>query len=569
MDILTKLILKFINEEKFMTILLIFISCILNILKINILSYITANIIKAIEINNIINIYKFYKYFIIISIFFILLYYYYKNIQSNYLSKLRHWVRHTIIKNLLKANNEDYISKNYVKLNTPIFRISNNCYYFFNHVINRIIPNITLIIIVSIYFLYNNFIFGLIFLFGNIIILTYIYIYWNELLDSNYIHEQGIISNESYILETLNNIDKIIYRGEVKNEIDQLWDNSKEVIKLANNYYTKTNNHSSIINIFIFILIFVLIFYLINIYISKNINSTIFITFLTILLLYRDIILSSIDEISDYLEFINRTKVINNIFKDIDYDKVDNNNIIYKNHNLEFDKIVFENITFKYRYTKKVILYNFNLKIEANNKIIGITGKSGIGKSTFIKLLIKMYKYDGNIYIDGVNIQKLNTEYIRKSIVYVNQESKLFDKKIIDNIFYACNNKDKCSVHLQEIMKFEKIKDLFKNIDLNKRSVKAGDNLSGGQKQAINIINGLISPSKILILDEPTNALDQSLKNEIINLIVYFKKYKKCIIIISHDKDIFPYFDQKVSINSLNEEDEEEEERRRIIHEYE
>jgi hypothetical protein len=53
MDILTKLILNFINEEKFITIILIFISCILNILKINILSFITANIIKAIEINNI------------------------------------------------------------------------------------------------------------------------------------------------------------------------------------------------------------------------------------------------------------------------------------------------------------------------------------------------------------------------------------------------------------------------------------------------------------------------------------------------------------------------------------
>jgi ABC-type bacteriocin/lantibiotic exporter with double-glycine peptidase domain len=278
--------------------------------------------------------------------------------------------------------------------------------------------------------------------------------------------------------------------------------------------------------------------------------------------------MTSIDDISDYLEFINRTKVINSIFDGIDYDKVDSTDIVYNNHNLEFDTIIFKNITFKYKYSKKIILDNFSLKIEANNKIIGITGKSGIGKSTFIKLLLKLYKYNGNIYIDGVDIQKLSTEYIRKSIVYVNQESKLFDKKIIDNLFYACSNKDKCTVYLEEIMKFEKIKDLFKNIDLNKKSVKAGDNLSGGQKQVINIINGLISPSKILILDEPTNALDQSLKNEIINLIVYFKKYKKCIIIISHDKDMYPYFDQKVSINSLNEEEEEEEIRRKI-HEYE
>jgi putative ABC transport system ATP-binding protein len=75
-----------------------------------------------------------------------------------------------------------------------------------------------------------------------------------------------------------------------------------------------------------------------------------------------------------------------------------------------------------------------------------------------------------------------------------------------------------------------------------------GDKLSGGQKQVINIINGLITPSKIIILDEPTNGLDGDLKVEIINIIRYFKKYKKCIIIISHDKEIYNIFDKVIKI---------------------
>ena len=270
-------------------------------------------------------------------------------------------------------------------------------------------------------------------------------------------------------------------------------------------------------------------------------------------MLYKDILLNSTNEIADYIEFLGRGKLLNKIFEDIPIviNKKDNDLLENKEYNLDFNTLLFENINFKYKNHKKKILNNFNLKIETDNKIVGITGISGIGKSTFVKLLVKMYKYEGNIYIDGININKIDSIYIRKNIVYVSQDPKLLDKTVIDNIFYACDNKKQSIIYLEEIMKFEKIKELFEKINMNKKSIKAGDNLSGGQKQVINIINGLISNSKILILDEPTNALDHALKIEIINLIIYFKKYKKCIIIISHDKDIFPYFDQNIIINSI------------------
>jgi ABC-type multidrug transport system ATPase subunit len=75
-----------------------------------------------------------------------------------------------------------------------------------------------------------------------------------------------------------------------------------------------------------------------------------------------------------------------------------------------------------------------------------------------------------------------------------------------------------------------------------------GEHVSGGQRQIINIISGLINPTEILILDEPTNALDIELKRELIGIIRDFKKYKKSIIIISHDKDVFPLFDEKIEV---------------------
>lgn len=98
-------------------------------------------------------------------------------------------------------------------------------------------------------------------------------------------------------------------------------------------------------------------------------------------------------------------------------------------------------------------------------------------------------------------------------------------------------------------MKYKKIQELYKNVDIQNMSAGSlGENLSGGQRQVINIISGLINPSKILILDEPTNALDADLKSEVIALIHYYRKYKNCIIIITHDRDVYSIFDETVQI---------------------
>jgi ABC-type bacteriocin/lantibiotic exporter with double-glycine peptidase domain len=275
-------------------------------------------------------------------------------------------------------------------------------------------------------------------------------------------------------------------------------------------------------------------------YTNKNIDITIFIAFFTILLLYRDTILVSIQQIPEYIDFKGRYDYLTNIFSSIQsYEEKDT----IKKQNLNFDIIKIENLSFGYTNTK--IINNLNLEIKLMN-IIGITGISGKGKSTIAKLIIKMYNYNGNIKIDNINIKDIDTNYIRNNIIYVNQDTKLFDKNIHENLFYGCTDSD-CLNKFDKIMQFPNIKKLFSNLDFDKKVGFSGENLSGGQKQVINIINGLVIPSKIIILDEPTNSLDNELKKDVISMIKYFKQYKKCIIIISHDKEIFPIFDNKIT----------------------
>jgi ABC-type lipoprotein export system ATPase subunit len=93
------------------------------------------------------------------------------------------------------------------------------------------------------------------------------------------------------------------------------------------------------------------------------------------------------------------------------------------------------------------------------------------------------------------------------------------------------------------------IQELYKNVDIySKNAGLLGESLSGGQRQIVNILSGLINPSPILVLDEPTNALDLNLKKELLDIINTFKEYKKCIIIITHDRDVYPLFDKRIRI---------------------
>jgi ABC-type multidrug transport system fused ATPase/permease subunit len=229
---------------------------------------------------------------------------------------------------------------------------------------------------------------------------------------------------------------------------------------------------------------------------------------------------SLIDQLDDFVESMGRSEVLFKYFKNIE----DNyESTLYKQYqpiDLKFEKISFENVYFKYESTsdENYIFKNVNVTLNTTgNKIIGIHGNSGKGKSTFVKLIMKLYTLtDGKIYIDDADISGINPDYIRKNIIYVNQSGKLFDQEVIKNLMYGCDNHiDLCKERLKEIMKYDKIKNLYGNLDLETTKCGSlGENLSGGQRQIANVISGLIHPAKVLILDEPTNALDPELKIE-------------------------------------------------------
>ena len=551
MNIIYKLLWKFLEKEKFYSILLFFLTVIMTLFQVNGISYITANIITFMQKKefNLVN--NYFIYFVIASFIFIVIFYIYKIIQNKLVIELMSWIKKEIIDIIFKTNNENFSGINFTEFITPINRISHGSYLLFYNVLTEMLPNLAFIFMISLYFIYSNSLFGIGFFIVNMLILYYVIYNWNDLMKIRMIYENKVNSNEKYMIDILNNIDKIILRGKTNYENKVYNDLIDDGIKKTKDFYNSINNHLLIITIMINIVLTISVFYLIHLCRKKKINVTMFITFFTVLLLYRDRLTGTYQNLPDYMEFIGRIEFVIKKFDTLignynpeDYDKK------YPEVKMDFKNIVFENVSFKYDGSNEYIFENLNLKLNTNNNIIGIIGYSGKGKSTFTKMMLKFYKCNnGKILIDGNDIQNIDSDYLRKNITYINQNSKLFDKKIIENILYGCNDLTICKSHLNEIQKYKKIQEMFKKIDIyNKNAGLAGEHLSGGQRQIINIVSGLINPCKILILDEPTNALDGELKHELLQLIYDFKKYKQCIIIITHDTEVYPLLDETIKI---------------------
>ena len=176
--------------------------------------------------------------------------------------------------------------------------------------------------------------------------------------------------------------------------------------------------------------------------------------------------------------------------------------------------IDFENVSFGYDETNEV-LKKVNLHVEPG-EMIGIVGRSGVGKSTLINLLMRMYDVDeGAIKVDGVDIRDLSQDCLRSQTGVVLQETFLFAGTIYDNIAYA-----KPDASRDEIITAAKIAGAHELImklpdAYNTKVGEKGHTLSGGERQRVSIARALLHNPRILILDEATASLDTETERQI------------------------------------------------------
>lgn len=202
----------------------------------------------------------------------------------------------------------------------------------------------------------------------------------------------------------------------------------------------------------------------------------------------------------------------------------------------EIDKIDGEinvsNVTFAYG-NRKPALQNVSFTIPKGKKV-ALVGSSGSGKSTMAKLLLKYYEpQEGEITIDGVDIQEYRNDSLRRAISYVPQNIELFSKSIYDNIRVS-----RQSATLEEVKEAAKAADaheFIKRLPMQYYTYleEAGNGLSGGEKQRIALARAFLKENEFYIMDESTSNLDFATENIIFDMI-YNKFRNKSMLIIAH-----------------------------------
>ena len=197
-------------------------------------------------------------------------------------------------------------------------------------------------------------------------------------------------------------------------------------------------------------------------------------------------------------------------------------------------KIEFKNVTFRYPDEERPALERVSFKIEPGEKV-GIIGRIGSGKSTILKLILHLYEPDeGAVLIDDIDIKQIDPADLRANIAYVDQHVKLFRGTIKENLKYANAYLDD-----EKMIEAAKAAGVHEFVLKHPRGYEMfigeqGIGLSGGQRQSVAIARALLRDAPIVLMDEPTNAMDQLSENRIIQS--FKEAFKDRTVIVSTQK---------------------------------
>lgn len=224
------------------------------------------------------------------------------------------------------------------------------------------------------------------------------------------------------------------------------------------------------------------------------------------------------------------------VFALIDYPTNEHTDLSkYDNHHNKNSPIIeFEDVSFSYKSRPDILVLNSLSCTIESGRFIGIVGRSGVGKSTLMQLLLKFYfPTKGVIKIAGQDITQTNTKYLRKLIAYVPQDPSIFSGTIRSNIAFA--KPDASEEEINQAANISGIKEFIDSLQegLDTEIGEKGIRLSGGQKQRIAISRAILYNPEIMLLDEATSALDSENEQKLLSKLQKALK-GKTILSIAH-----------------------------------
>ncbi|MBS6287246.1 MAG: type I secretion system permease/ATPase, partial [Campylobacter concisus] len=212
-------------------------------------------------------------------------------------------------------------------------------------------------------------------------------------------------------------------------------------------------------------------------------------------------------------------------------------------------KIEFKNVSFTYPDTTKGSLDRLNFVIQPGEKV-GIIGRNGSGKTTLQKIILGLYApTEGSVLIDGIDINQIDPADLRRNIGYVPQDVVLFKGTVRENIVQKAPYVDD-----MQIIKAAKVSGVDEYVNAHPLGFdmpvfERGDGISGGQRQSIAVARAFLLDSPIILLDEPTNSLDNTVESKLkANLKV--NTVNKTMILVTHRTSMLDLVDRLIVMDN-------------------
>lgn len=343
---------------------------------------------------------------------------------------------------------------------------------------------------------------------------------YNKKTKTNDYRQRKLVGNMSEIVERYKLINFINCKSKILKEFDRVNNRAMKSNTSTQKTIMHLESFSALIGNMEFVLILALGVYLYNL-------EAISIGDIQSFLLYNKLLerpiflLSKISNI-----FYAITESLKKIFEFLEIEEEN------RDGNTKFSNgdIIVKKLSFGYNSANETLKeINFNIK---RGKKIAVIGKTGAGKSTIMKILLRFYdSYKGDIFINDINIKEINLQDLRKNIGVVSQDIWLFHGTIRDNILYG--NEKSSEEDVIKISKKIGLHDYIEKLPQKYNTIidKENSNISAGQKQMICIARMMLKNPPIIFLDEATNMLDYSAEENIRKALKEFLNNKTCFII--------------------------------------
>lgn len=502
--------LTFFKEVKYQLLIIAFFYILLGIIGF------ASPIIEASLIDSITN--AFFKKVIVIAVIFLLIKIIEDLLWHFTLGFWKKKIRTKILFNIRKKVVDNVLElriSNFDKYSTGVFqeRIKNDPQTV-SRVVNagqRYLMECITKISVIIYVMYINWILGLIYISG-IIIVALIDNYTQEVSkEKNKIarkSDENVNTILSEVIRGIRDIKLLNFKNSIKDLIGNKLDENNEFIVDKDMYDSKMSRIKRIVLLFTVFLIVVVGCKFVSLGLITSAN-------LIVLYLYYGNIFSLMDNFSSLRSCLKEYELaverIFNLCNDEKYPKD-----VYGKVNIKDfkGKISFINVSFGYDKNKS-ILKDLSFTIDAKDTV-AIVGASGAGKTTIFNLITKGYDIDsGSLLFDDININDLDEETIRKNVSIINQSPYIFNMSIKDNLKLVKPNATEDE--LDSVCKKACFYDYVMNLKDKYDTIigEGGVNLSGGEKQRLAIARALLKDCKILLFDEATSALDNITQKQI------------------------------------------------------